>query len=47
MLLYSLTMKILSWNVRGINASNKQAQIKHQLDACGDDIIPLQESKMS
>jgi ribonuclease HI/exonuclease III len=40
-------MKIISWNVRGINASDKRQRIKQQLDSSKADIILLQETKLS
>ena len=40
-------MKILTWNVRGINASDKQYRVKHKLDSLSMDIILLQETKLS
>lgn len=40
-------MKIVSWNVRGINSPNKRAQIKQQINSCGSDIVLLQEMKLS
>ena len=40
-------MKIISWNVRGINASNKRQRIKQVLDSLQPDIILLQETKLS
>lgn len=45
MLLSLASMKIISWNVRGVNALEKKTQIKQQLDACGADIVVLQETK--
>lgn len=47
MLLSSTTMRVISWNFKCLNASKKKAQIKCQLDACGADIILLQETKTS
>lgn len=40
-------MKIIMWNVRGINDPNKRVHIKHQIDACREDIVLLQASKLS
>ena len=40
-------MKILTWNVRGINASDKQHRVKQQIDSLSADIILLQETKLS
>lgn len=47
MLLSLGTMRISSWNVRGIKAPDKHAHIKQLLDACGVDIFLLQEMKTS
>ena len=41
------TMKIISWNVRGINASNKRQRVKQVIDSMQEDIILLQETKLS
>ena len=41
------TMKIISWNVRGINASDKRQRIKQVIDSLQADIILLQETKLS
>lgn len=38
-------MKVIYWNVKGLNASDKRVQIKQQLDACGVDVVILQETK--
>ena len=40
-------MKINSWNVRGINASNKRNLIHQSLANMKDDIVMLQETKLS
>ena len=40
-------MKIITWNVRGINASDKRGRIKQLLDFTKGDIILLQETKLS
>lgn len=40
-------MKMISWNVRGINAPNKRGRIKSRLDSSKDDIFLLQETKLS
>ena len=40
-------MKILSWNVRGLNASDKRSRIKNRLDSSFWDIVLLQETKLS
>lgn len=39
-------MKILSWNVRGLNAPNKQRVIKRRLLLVSADLILLQETKL-
>lgn len=39
-------MKILSWNVRGLNAPNKKRLIKRQILLVRADIILLQETKL-
>lgn len=40
-------MKLLSWNVRGINAPDKWPLIKRQMDDTKGDIWLLQETKWS
>ena len=46
--MFSLSpMKIVSWNVRGLNASNKRQRIKQVIDSLQTNIILLQETKMS
>ena len=40
-------MKLISWNVRGINASDKRLRVKQQLDSSQADILLLQETKLS
>lgn len=42
----SSAMRIISWNVRGINASDKRHIIEQQLDSSQVDIILLQETKL-
>lgn len=39
-------MKILTWNVRGLNTPNKRRFIKSQLNAQQSEIIWLQETKL-
>lgn len=39
-------MKILSWNVRGLNAPNKQRVIKRRILLVSAEIIFLQETKL-
>lgn len=39
-------MKINSWNVIGINASNQRCRIKQLIDSMNGDIILLQETKL-
>ena len=41
------TMKSVSWNVRGINVSNKRDKIHNFLESSKADIILLQETKLS
>ena len=38
--------KILSWNVRGLNSASRQCSVRTCIDACGADVICLQETKM-
>ena len=46
--MFSLSkMKIISWNVRGLNASDKRQRIKQILDSLQADIILLQETKLN
>ena len=40
-------MKIISWNVRGLNASDKRQRIRQVIDSLQADIILLQETKLS
>ena len=40
-------MKIITWNVRGFNASEKRGRIKQLLESIKGDIILLQETKLS
>lgn len=40
-------MKIISWNVRGLNAPSRNRLIKSQMDLIKCDIIMLQETKLS
>ena len=40
-------MKIISWNVKGLNASDKRQIIKQVIDSLQEDIILLQETKLS
>jgi exonuclease III len=40
-------MKINSWNVRGINASDKRNRVKLLIDGMKADIVLLQETKLS
>lgn len=40
-------MKIISWNVRGVNAPDKWCLIKCQIDQSNIDILLLQETKMN
>lgn len=39
-------MKIISWNVRGLNDSDKRIRVKHLLKLWKADIICLQETKL-
>ena len=47
MMFFLSTMKINSWNVKGINASDKRHRIKQVVDSMQADIIFLQETKLS
>ena len=40
-------MKIVSWNVRGINASDKRGRMHKFLESSKVDIVLLQETKLS
>ena len=40
-------MKIISWNVKSINASNKRGKIHQFLESTKVDIVLLQETKLS
>ena len=40
-------MKIISWNVKGLNASDKRQRIKQVIDSLQEDIILLQETKLN
>ncbi len=41
-----MNVKIISWNVRGVNDSGKRLRIKNMLKDWHVDIICLQETKM-
>jgi exonuclease III len=41
-----MNMKIISWNVRGLNSKEKRAQIKNALKLWNWEIICFQETKM-
>jgi exonuclease III len=41
-----MNMKIISWNVRGLNSKDKRAQIKNALKLWNEEIICFQETKM-
>ena len=46
--MFSLSsMKIISWNVRGLNASDKRQRIRQIIDSLQADIILLQETKLT
>ena len=46
--MFSLSaMKILSWNVRGLNASDKRQRIRQILDSLHTDIILSQGTKLN
>ena len=40
-------MKIISWNVKGLNASDKRQRIRQVIDSLQADIILLQETKLT
>ena len=40
-------MRLFTWNVRGLNAPNKQRLLKHCLNSLKSDIILIQETKLS
>lgn len=40
-------MRIISWNIRGLNAPKKRCLIKSQLDLMKCDVVMLQETKLS
>ena len=40
-------MKIISWNVRALNASDKRQRIRQVIDSLQEDIILLQETKLT
>lgn len=40
-------MRLLTWNVRGLNAPNKWSLIRLHIDGCLADIVILQETKIS
>ena len=42
-----MKIKILSWNVRGVNDRNKRSSIKALIRAQKVDLVCLQETKMS
>lgn len=41
-----MNLKIMSWNVRGLNDQNKRLQVHHFLKMWKADIICLQEMKL-
>ena len=41
-----MNLKILSWNVRGLNDRDKQLQVRYLLKLWGTDVICLQETKL-
>ena len=40
-------MKIVTWNINGIRASNREIPLKKLLDSLEADIICLQETKVT
>ena len=38
-------LKIMNWNIRGINSEQKWTALASKIDVCGCDIICLQETK--
>ena len=41
-----MNLKIVSWNVRGLNDRDKKLQIRNLIRIWCDDVICLQETKM-
>ena len=41
-----MNLKIVSWNVRGLNDKDKKLQIRNLIRIWCDDVICLQETKM-
>ena len=41
-----MNLKIISWNVRGLNARDKRQQVHHMLKLWNTDIVCLQETKL-
>ena len=41
-----MNLRILSWNIRGLNNPNKRERVKFWLRQCKCDIVCLQETKM-
>lgn len=39
-------MKVVSWNVRGLNAPSKQRLVKHCLSSFSPELVLLQETKL-
>jgi hypothetical protein len=37
--------KVLVWNIRGINSDDKLLAIRNAIDACGCNVLCLQETK--
>ena len=42
----SMTLKILSWNTRGLGAREKRMLVKHTIRKSKPDIVMLQETKL-
>jgi exonuclease III len=38
--------KIFVWNVGGLNSASRQSSVRSFVEACGADIVCLQETKM-
>ena len=39
-------MKIISWNVRGLNEQDKRLKVRNLISKWGPDVVCLQETKL-
>ena len=41
-----MNMKIISWNVRGLNVQDKRLRVRNLISKWGPDVVCLQETKL-